>query len=65
MSDNEEYTLTVDFGLPNFLTAVMALLKFGGYIDYSWWVVWSPVLVYAGLTVLTLVILGVIGAIKK
>lgn len=65
MSDNEEHTLTVDFDLPNFLTAVMALLKFGGYIDYSWWVVWSPMLVYAGLTVLMLAVIGVVNAVKK
>lgn len=65
MSDNEERTLTVDFGLPNCLTPVMALLKLGGYIDYSWWVVWSPVLVYGGLTVVLLAVIGVVNAVKK
>ena len=37
------------------LTGVMAYLKWTGQFDYSWWVVFSPVLAYLALGIILLV----------
>lgn len=38
------------------LTVVFACLKLAGVIDWSWWIVFLPMLVPAGIAVLVLVV---------
>lgn len=45
------------------LTAVFATLKLTGNIDWSWWIVFLPLIIFAGLLALIFGIVGLIALI--
>ncbi len=46
-----------------FASLIFLILKVAGVISWSWWLVFAPLLVYAGLTVAILLIVLIILAI--
>lgn len=44
---------------------VFILLKLFGAIDWSWWAVFTPLLIIAGLTVLAFTTLGIVSTLEK
>lgn len=46
-------------GIFSVLTIVFVIAKLGGYIAWSWWLVFSPLLVSGGFTILILVIMAI------
>ena len=48
------------YGLSTVLTIVFLILKLTNVITWSWWWVFSPILISFGLSVLLLIFLGVI-----
>lgn len=52
-------------GFVGLLTILFIALKLTGYIDWSWWWVWSPMLISAGIFFVIVLPLIVIAAIKS
>lgn len=55
MSDKKEITFNPSF--PSLLTLVFVVMKCMGYIDWSWWLVFSPILIMTGLALMIFVVL--------
>ncbi|ROV63965.1 hypothetical protein EGO58_01620 [Limosilactobacillus reuteri] len=52
--------MSLDFnGLASFLTALFAILKILGVISWSWWIVFSPLILIYGLSAVILLIAGI------
>ena len=52
--------VSLDFnGLASFLTALFAILKLLGVITWSWWLVFSPLILVYGLSAVVLLISAV------
>ncbi|MDD1400980.1 hypothetical protein PSA87_04965 [Limosilactobacillus reuteri] len=52
-----KYNMSLDFnGLAAFLTALFAVLKLLGVVSWSWWVVFSPLILVYGLSAVILLI---------
>lgn len=50
-------SVSFDFnGLASFLTALFAILKLLGVISWSWWIVFSPLILVYGLSAVILLI---------
>lgn len=45
MSENSSSNSSGGIGFVGLLTIAFIVLKLTGYIDWSWWWVWSPVLI--------------------
>lgn len=45
------------------LTAVFATLKLTGNIDWSWWIVFLPLLLFVGLLIVIFLFIGLIAAL--
>ena len=41
------------------LTVVLIILKTTGIIDWSWWIVWAPLLLYVAFPIFCLIFAGV------
>ena len=54
---NNNNTTTSGIGLSTVLTIVFVVLKLVGTIDWSWWWVFSPVLIDAGLIIIGLILI--------
>ncbi|MDZ5437938.1 hypothetical protein [Limosilactobacillus reuteri] len=55
-----KYNMSLDFnGLASFLTALFAILKILGVISWSWWIVFSPLILIYGLSAVILLIAGI------
>lgn len=55
-----KYNMSLDFnGLAAFLTALFAILKILGVISWSWWIVFSPLILVYGLSAVILLIAGI------
>ena len=53
-------SVSLDFnGLASFLTALFAILKLLGVISWSWWLVFSPLILVYGLSAVVLLISAV------
>ena len=52
-------------GLLEILLIVFVILKLVGTIDWSWWLVLSPLLIPIGLLIVVLIVLGIISVIIK
>lgn len=53
-------SVSLDFnGLASFLTALFAILKLLGVITWSWWLVFSPLILVYGLSAVVLLISAV------
>lgn len=53
-------SVSLDFnGLAAFLTALFAILKLLGVISWSWWIVFSPLILVYGLSAVILLIAGI------
>lgn len=50
MSSKKEISINPSF--PSLLTLVFVVMKCMGYIDWSWWLVFSPILITIGLAVI-------------
>lgn len=52
-----KYNMSLDFnGLAAFLTALFAVLKLLGVVSWSWWIVFSPLILVYGLSAVILLI---------
>ena len=57
MSDKQNVTINGgSIGLPGLLTVLFVALKVTDYVDWSWWWVFSPLWISAGIGVLFLAI---------
>ena len=52
-------------GLLEILLIVFVILKLVGTIDWSWWLVLSPLLIPIGLLIVVLIVFGIISVIIK
>jgi hypothetical protein len=64
-STTQTSTRSSGIGFLGLLTIVFVVLKALGYLNWSWWLVFSPVLFGAGLTVLVLSGLGIALLVAK
>lgn len=53
-------SVTISFPWATILTVLFAVLKLTGTISWSWWWVFSPLWIVAGLLVLAFIVLGVL-----
>jgi hypothetical protein len=58
-------TSSSGIGFVGLLTIAFIVLKLTGYIDWSWWWVWSPILIAWGIFLLILLPFILILAIKS
>jgi hypothetical protein len=56
-------TSSSGLGLASVLTIIFVVLKLVGVIDWSWWWVFSPILIDIGFSILILVIVYVVYSI--
>lgn len=55
-----KYNMSLDFnGLAAFLTALFAILKVLGVISWSWWIVFSPLILVYGVSAVILLIAAI------
>jgi len=59
MSNNSSNSSSKGLGLTSILTIIFVIAKILGYINWSWWLVFSPTLIVIAFVIL-LVILGMI-----
>lgn len=52
------------WGLPSVLTVIFVIAKITGFIDWSWWLVFLPVLVTLGISLVILIIVLIVAAIS-
>lgn len=52
-------------GLSSWLTIIFVIAKITGYITWSWWLVFSPVLIVLGLILFFLAVAVLIAAFTK
>jgi len=64
MSDNSSSS-SGGIGFVGVLTIAFIVLKLTGYIDWSWWWVWSPMLIGAGLFFLIVLPIVLLLAMKS
>ncbi len=57
MSDSSSSTST-GIGFPGLLTIVFITLKLTRYITWSWWWVWSPILIPLGVCLAIVLVAG-------
>ena len=50
-------------GLPSILTIIFVIAKLFGVINWSWWLVFTPVLISLGIFILILGVLGIFALI--
>ena len=50
-------------GLPSILTIIFVIAKLFGVINWSWWLVFAPVLISLGIFILILGVLGIFALI--
>jgi hypothetical protein len=55
MSTKKEITFNPSF--PSLLTLVFVVMKCMGYIDWSWWLVFSPILIMIAISVVLFAII--------
>lgn len=69
MSDKSSSSSSSGIGFVGLLTIVFIVLKLTGYIDWSWWWVWSPILIAWGLFLAVifgaLAIAAIVAAVKS
>lgn len=65
MSEKSSSSSSGGIGFVGLLTILFIALKLTGYIDWSWWWVWSPMLIATGLFFLIVVPIIAIIAIKS
>lgn len=51
-------------GFLNILTLIFVVAKLFGAITWSWWLVFAPVLISVGLSILILIIAAIADAVK-
>ena len=61
MADNKSTVSSGGIGFAGLLTIAFIILKLCGVIAWSWWWVISPILISAGLAIVLLVFLLVLG----
>ena len=61
MADNKSTASSGGIGFAGLLTIAFIILKLCGVIAWSWWWVISPILISAGLAIVLLVFLLVLG----
>lgn len=52
-------------GIPTVLTIIFVIAKILGYIDWSWWVVFLPLIISVSLMILTLVFIFVLYVLSQ
>mgnify|MGYP001355580102 CR=1 FL=1 len=52
-------------GLPSILTIIFVIAKITGYVDWSWWLVFSPTFIGIGIGLILGIVAGVIEAINE
>jgi hypothetical protein len=65
---NKSTTTNSDIGFPGLLTCIFITLKLCHVIDWSWWWVWSPILILVALylVIATVCLLfGILAALLK
>lgn len=50
------------YHLPAILTVIFVIAKLGGYIDWSWWIVFLPTIIPIGLGVFIMLMAVIIAA---
>lgn len=62
---NEKQQTTADWGTPMiFITFfIFLVLKVLHYIDWSWWIIFLPLIIPVGITILSLIIVAIVYAI--
>lgn len=61
MSNSSKANITLNFDLfATIITIVFVILKLTHTIDWSWWWVFSPILISVGLTIVGLAVMGII-----
>lgn len=53
--------MKLSIGIPSLLTIIFVILRLCNVINWSWWWVFSPLWIVAGLVLLVLIIAGFIG----
>lgn len=56
---NKNNTSSTGLGLSSVLTIVFVVLKLVGTINWSWWWVFSPLLIDAGLIIIGLILIAI------
>ncbi len=64
MDKNVSSSSSGGVGFVGLLTILFIGLKLTGYIDWSWWWVWSPVLIAGGVLLVILAICLIVVAYK-
>ena len=44
------------------LTAILMIAKLGGYASLTWWIVFTPLLIWAGMSLLVLLVIIALSA---
>lgn len=65
MSENSSSSSSGGVGFCGLLTIAFIVLKLTGYIDWSWWWVWSPMLIAAAIWALIIVPVLIFVAVKS
>lgn len=62
MSDNSNSSSSGGIGFTGLLTIAFIVLKLTGYIDWSWWWVWSPILIAVSIFLLVIIPIFILAA---
>lgn len=65
MSDKSSSSSSGGIGFVGLLTIAFIVLKLTGYIDWSWWWVWSPVIIAWGIFLIIIIPICIIAAVKS
>ena len=64
--EKKDESMKIDFdGGFTLLTVIFACLKLAGVIDWSWWIVFLPILVPIGLAAIVLVVVFLLLVLKE
>ena len=64
--EKKDESMKIDFdGGFILLTVIFACLKLAGVIDWSWWIVFLPILVLIGLAAIVLVVVFLLLVLKE
>jgi hypothetical protein len=64
-ASNPKPKITLNLGLPAYLTITFIILKLTHVINWSWWWIWSPLLIVWGMLIVLMVIAVVLAVIVE
>lgn len=66
MSDTASKSVSAGFPIASILTIIFVIAKLTGYFAYSWWIVFLPIIIPAGVVLAllgVLLLLGILAAL--